>query len=45
MEAYMGQRIIDQVYTYDYVISKRLDLKQGIDAYLADKGRTDLVKP
>ena len=43
MAAYMGQRIIDGVYTYAYVISKRPDLKVGIDQYLTDKGRTDLI--
>jgi hypothetical protein len=43
MAAYMGQRIIDGVYTYDYVISKRPDLKVGIDQYLIEKGRADLI--
>jgi hypothetical protein len=43
MSAYMGQRIIDGVYTYSYVISKRSDLKDGIDAYLISQGREDLI--
>jgi len=43
MAAYMGQRIIDRAYTYDYVISKRSDLKTGIDAYLTEKSRTGLI--
>lgn len=43
MADYMGQRIIDGVYTYDFVISKRPDLKEGIDAYLTSKGRQDLI--
>lgn len=43
MAAYIGQRIIDGVYTYDYVISKRPDLKAGIDAYLTEQGRQDLI--
>jgi hypothetical protein len=43
MANYMGQRIIDGVYTYDYVISKRPDLKAGIDAYLISQGREDLI--
>lgn len=43
MAAYMGQRIIDGVYTYDYVISKRADLKPGIDAYLTEQNRADLI--
>lgn len=43
MEAYLAQRIIDGAYTYDYVISKRPDLKEGIDVYLREKGREDLI--
>ena len=43
MAEYMAQRIINGVYTYDYVINKRPDLKAGIDAYLTEKGRTDLI--
>jgi len=43
MAAYMAQRIIDGVFTYDYVIGKRADLKTGIDTYLTDKGKADLV--
>lgn len=43
MAAYIGQRIIDGAYTYDYVISKRPDLKTGIDAYLIEKERGDLI--
>ena len=43
MANYLGQRIIDGIFTYDYVISKRPDLKSGIDAYLISKGREDLI--
>jgi hypothetical protein len=43
MAAYMGQRIIDGAYTYEYVISKRPDLQTGIDAYLISQGREDLI--
>lgn len=43
MAEYIAQRIIDGAYTYDYVISKRSDLKVGIDAYLTKKGRADLI--
>ena len=43
MADYMGQRIIDGAYTYAYVISKRPDLKAGIDAYLISQGRPDLI--
>ncbi|MEK3819692.1 hypothetical protein MKY20_11555 [Cytobacillus sp. FSL W8-0315] len=44
MSEYMGQRIIDGAYTYEYVITKRPDLKEGIDAYFISQGREDLVK-
>lgn len=43
MAAYMGQRIIDGAYTYDYVIGKRPDLKPGIDTYLTEKDKEDLI--
>ena len=43
MADYMGMRILDGAYTYDYVISKRPDLKQGIDAYLISKDKQDLI--
>ena len=43
MAAYLGQRIIDGAYTYDYVIARRPDLKEGIDAYLISQGRGDLI--
>jgi hypothetical protein len=43
MADYMGQRIIDGAYTYDYVISKRPDLKEGIDAYLISQGKENLI--
>jgi hypothetical protein len=43
MAAYMGSRIIEGAYTYDYVISKRPDLQTGIDAYLTEQGREDLI--
>lgn len=40
---YMGQRIIDEAYTYDYVISRRPDLQEGINRYLTSQGREDLI--
>jgi hypothetical protein len=43
MAAYLASRIIDNVYTYDYVISKRPDLKSGIESYLISQGREDLI--
>lgn len=44
MAAYMAQRIIDRAYTYVYVIGRRPDLKDGIDTYLIEKGRQDLIE-
>lgn len=43
MGAYLGQRIIDGAYTYDYVISRRPDLKDSIDTYLTLNGFENLV--
>ena len=43
MANYLAQRIIEEAYTYDYVISKRPDLKSGIDTYLIKQGRKDLI--
>lgn len=43
MADYLGQRIIDGALDYSYVISKRADLKTGIDAYLTSKGKEDLI--
>lgn len=43
MADYLAQRIIDGAYTYAYVIGKRPTLKDGIDAYLTEKGRQDLI--
>jgi len=43
MADYMGMRIIEKAYTYDFVISKRADLKEGIDSYLISNGRQDLI--
>jgi hypothetical protein len=40
---YMGMRILEGAYTYDYVISRRPDLQEGIDAYLISQGRGDLI--
>jgi hypothetical protein len=43
MAAYLAQRILDGAYTYDFVISRRPDLKEGIDAYLIEKGKDELI--
>lgn len=44
MAEYMAKRILDGAYTYEFVISKRPDLKTKIDEYLTSIGRTDLIK-
>lgn len=44
MAAYMAQRIIDGAFTYQEVIGKRPELQAGIDSYLKEKGRIDLIQ-
>ncbi len=43
MAEFMAQRIIDGAQDYSYVISKRPDLKEGIDRYLRGRDREDLI--
>jgi len=43
MAAYMASRIIEGAQDYDFVIERRPDLKEGIDAYLIAHGREDLI--
>jgi hypothetical protein len=43
MLSYLGQRIIDGDYTYEYIISKKPSLKSEIDSYLTEKGKTNLM--
>jgi|GEM_PF-1648812 len=38
-----GDLIIKGTYEYDFVISKRPDLKADIDKYLTDQGKEDLI--
>ncbi|WP_154663202.1 hypothetical protein [Bacillus massiliigorillae] len=40
---FMAGRIIDGKNEYTDVVTKRPDLKDGIDAYLFEKGRDDLI--
>ncbi len=44
MGHYMAQRIIDGAFTYNEVMTKRPDLKPGVEEYLVMKDRTDLIK-
>lgn len=43
MAAFLAQRIIDGFLAYTVAVTKRPDLKTGIDAYLTSKGREDLI--
>lgn len=47
MAEFVGQQIILGAYDfnggYTYVMSKRPDLKNGIDEYLKSQGREDLI--
>lgn len=43
MAVYMAYRIIEGAQEYAYVISKRPDLKDGIDQTLTDKGCGNLI--
>jgi len=43
MAIYMATRIIDRVYTFSYVISRRPDLRLGIEEYLKEVNREELI--
>lgn len=43
MADYLASRIIDGAFTYTFVISKKPNLKDGIDAYLTAQGKADLI--
>lgn len=43
MARYLAYRIVEGVYTYEYVISKRPDLKVQIDDVLIELNRGDLI--
>ncbi len=42
MADYMGMRIMMGALEYDYVITKRPDLKEGIDTYLKEHASDNL---
>ncbi|MEK3776617.1 hypothetical protein MHB85_19145 [Paenibacillus sp. FSL K6-4396] len=44
MASYMGMRIIEGAYTYEYVCERRPDLRDGIDAHLMQQGREELIQ-
>lgn len=43
MAKYMAYRIVEKAFTYEYVVSRRPDLEEGIRAYLIEWNRTDLI--
>ncbi|MDT3494888.1 hypothetical protein NLU03_10635 [Bacillus toyonensis] len=43
MAEYMAQRVIDEVFTYTFIIVKMKTYKERIDKYLTDNGRADLI--
>ncbi|WP_176523365.1 hypothetical protein [Bacillus wiedmannii] len=43
MAEYIAQRIIDEVYTYTFIITKMGIYKERMDRYLTDNGRADLI--
>lgn len=43
MAEYLANQIILGKLQYSFVISKKPELKEAIDAYLIDKGRQDLI--
>jgi len=44
IEKFIAQRVIDGKNTYVEVITKRPDLKEGINEYLTQQNRVDLIK-
>lgn len=43
MAEYMAQRVIDEVFTYAFIIIKMKAYKERIDKYLTENGREDLI--
>ncbi|MGM0409249.1 MAG: hypothetical protein ACQEQF_00700 [Bacillota bacterium] len=43
MGKYLAKRIIEGVYSYDYVIGKRGDLKDSIDECLKQEDKENLI--
>ncbi|WP_264300150.1 hypothetical protein [Bacillus anthracis] len=39
----MAQRVIDEVFTYAFIIVKMKAYKERIDKYLIENGREDLI--
>lgn len=43
MAEYMAQRVIDEVFTYTFIVTKMVAYKERIDKYLTENGRADLI--
>ena len=43
MIQYLGNQIISGKLKYDFVVTRRPDLKEAINKYLTGKGRQDLI--
>ncbi|MHC2836216.1 hypothetical protein [Bacillus sp. F9_6S_D1_P_5] len=43
MAEYMAQRVIDEAFTYAFIIVKMKTYKERIDKYLTENGRADLI--
>ena len=43
MIRYLAMRILENAYTYSYVISRRPDLKEALDLHLMEIERDDLI--
>lgn len=43
MAEYMAQRVIDEVFTYAFIIVKMKVYKERIYKYLTENGRADLI--
>ncbi|WP_179862516.1 hypothetical protein [Bacillus wiedmannii] len=43
MAEYMAQRVIDEVFTYAFIIVKMKAYKERIYKYLTENGREDLI--
>lgn len=41
---YFGNQIIKEELEYDFVVSKRVDLKEGLDEYLISQNHEDKIK-
>lgn len=43
MAEYIAQRIIEDAFSYEYIMTRLKHFKERIDKYLTDNGRADLI--